>query len=123
MAKIAQDPTFGGGGLTWMPGGDRCLVEAWPQTYERHSGISYEKFLGQDIRDLPDADYMIPTTRAYFTAAASREPRLELIEALMTGTDGARFWCRYERLVLPWRTSPSDTFICSVPLVRLLRRV
>lgn len=122
VVEIATNPIFGGGGLAWMPGRDRCLIEAWPQTYEKYSGQSHEDLVGRDIRDLPDAGYMLPTTRAFFTATSSQEPRLDLIEAHMTSADGTRFWCRYERLVLPWRAGATDNFVCSVPLVRLVRR-
>ncbi|MFT8645639.1 hypothetical protein [Gluconacetobacter sp.] len=123
VAEIATSPVFGGGGLAWLPGRDRCQIAAWPRTYETYSGQSHEDRVGRDIRDLPDAAYMLPTTRAFFTAASSQEPRLDLIEARMASADGTRFWCRYERLVLPWRASPSDMFVCSVPLVRLVRRI
>ncbi|MBB2187330.1 hypothetical protein HLH32_13260 [Gluconacetobacter liquefaciens] len=123
VADIATSPVFGGGGLAWIPGQDRCQIAAWPRTYETYSGQSHDDLVGRDIRDLPDAAYMLPTTRAFFTAASSQEPRLDLIEARMTSADGSQFWCRYERLVLPWRASPSDMFVCSVPLVRLVRRI
>nr|WP_246385248.1 hypothetical protein [Gluconacetobacter asukensis] len=122
VTEIATSPVFGGGALAWMPGRDRCLIEAWPQTYEKYGDSPLDNFLGCDVRDLPDAAYIVPTTRGYFAAASSQEPRLELIEALMTSNDGTRFWCRYERLVLPWRAGASDDFVCSVPLVRLVRR-
>ncbi|MBB2186464.1 hypothetical protein [Gluconacetobacter liquefaciens] len=122
IASLAEDAAFGGGGVVWMPGRDRCLIEAWPQSYRSYGDVSCDNFLGRDVRDLPDRDYTIPTTRSYFAATHQQTARLELIEALMTRLDGSRFWCRYERLVLPWRTSASDTFVCSVPMVRLVRR-
>ncbi|WP_244410092.1 hypothetical protein [Gluconacetobacter diazotrophicus] len=121
VARIADNPAFGGGAVAWMPGRDRCLIETWPQTYNLYSDYHHEDLLGRDVRDLPDAGYILPTTRSYFTAAHDQAPRLELIEALMTRLDGSQFWCRYERLILPWRTSAADTFVCSVPLVRLVR--
>ena len=73
------------------------------------------------MADLPDADYIVPTSRAYFSAAHSQTPRLELIEAQATLLDGSRFWIRYERLVLPWRTRSTDTFVSSVPQFRVIR--
>ncbi|MBB2158275.1 hypothetical protein HLH33_18600 [Gluconacetobacter diazotrophicus] len=121
VATIATNPVFGGGAVAWMPGQDRCLIEAWPQTYKSYGDVSHESFLGFDVRDLPDSAYIVPTTRSYFAVAHRQEPRLELIEAQVTRDDGSKFWSRYERLILPWRTSASDTFVSSVPLVRLIR--
>ncbi|MBB2199850.1 hypothetical protein HLH44_20900 [Gluconacetobacter sp. 1c LMG 22058] len=121
VAQIAADPLFGGGGVAWMPGQDRCLIEAWPQTYGKYGKLPYDSLLGRDVRDLPDGRYLLPTTRSYFNVAHDQSPRLELIEALVTHPDGSRFWSRYERLLLPWRTSMSDTFVSSMPLLRLVR--
>jgi hypothetical protein len=121
VARFAANPVFGGGAVAWMPGQDRCLIEAWPQTYRKYGDLSHESLLGSDVRDLPDSGYIVPTTRSYFTVDHAQIPRLELIEALVTRGDGSKFWSRYERLILPWRTSASDTFVSSVPLVRLVR--
>ncbi|CAP54313.1 hypothetical protein [Gluconacetobacter diazotrophicus] len=121
IARMTANPAFGGGGVAWMPGQDRCLIESWPQSYRSYGDRSCDSLLGRDVRDLPDSDYIIPTTRGYFTVAQQQAPRLELIEALVTRDDGSKFWSRYERLILPWRTSATDTFVTSVPLVRLVR--
>ncbi|NVN10945.1 hypothetical protein [Nguyenibacter vanlangensis] len=121
ISRIAANPAFGSGAVAWMPGQDRCLIEAWPQTYGKYGEVSYESLLGRDVRDLPDSAYILPATRSYFGVAHSQAPRLELIEALVTHPDGSRFWSRYERLLLPWRTSASDIFVSSVPLLRLVR--
>lgn len=122
IQAIANDPLFGGGAVAWLPSRDRCLIEAWPSTYQKYNDPAAEKYLGWDIRDLPDSKYLMPTTRAYFTVAQEAAPRLELIEALVTHHDGSKYWSRYERLILPWRTRSSDSFVSSVPLVRLIRR-
>lgn len=121
ISIISENVAFGGGGMVWMPGRDRCLIEAWPKSYKSYGERSCDDFIGHDVRDLPDSAYIVPTTRGYFTAAHQQAPRLELIEALVTRHDGSKFWSRYERLILPWRTSAADTFVSSVPLIRLIR--
>ncbi len=121
ISQIREDTAFGNGGMAWMPDRDRCLIEAWPSSYRSYGENSCDDFIGRDIRDLPDSAYVVPTTRGYFTAAQHQTPRLELIEALVTRHDGSRFWSRYERLILPWRTSATDTFVTSIPLIRLIR--
>lgn len=122
IQALADNPVFGQGTVTWLPGRDRCLIEAWPSTYNRFGDRSSERYQGCDVREHPDIDYILPTTQAYFTAANEQSPRLELIEALITHQDGSRLWARYERLILPWRTKGNDMFVSSVPLIRLVRR-
>ena len=122
IQSLANNPAFGQGTIAWLPGRDRCLIEAWPSTYNRYGDRSGERYQGRDVREHPDIDYVLPTTRAYFTAAHEQAPRLELIEALITHQDGSELWTRYERLILPWRTKGNDTFVSSVPLIRLIRR-
>ncbi len=121
IQALADNPVFGQGTVAWLPGRDRCIIEAWPSTYNRFGDRSSERYQGCDVREHPDIDYILPTTQAYFTAARERTPRLELIEALITHQDGSRLWARYERLVLPWRTKGNDTFVSSVPMIRLIR--
>lgn len=121
VTQIAANSLFGGGAVAWMPGQDRCLIEAWPQTYGKYGKLSYDSLLGRDVRDLPDSRYILPTTRSYFSVVHDQAPRLELIEALVTHPDGSMFWSRYERLLLPWRTGASDTFVSSMPALRLVR--
>lgn len=118
---IAENPVYGGGGMVWMPGNDRCLVHAWPKPYKLYDDKADERYLGWDMTDLPDAGYIEPTSRSFFTSVHNRAPRLELIEALISHPDGSKFWSRYERLVLPWRTRSSDCFVSSVPLLRAVR--
>ncbi len=120
-AVIAQGPVYGGGGMMWLPGGERCLVHAWPQTYSRYDDRLHERYLGWDVMALPDAAYMLPTVKGLFAASGNQTPRLELIEALISHPDGSRYWTRYERLVLPWRNRSSDCFVSSVPLPRVVR--
>lgn len=120
VQKVADNPVFGGGALAWLPNRERCVIEAWPKTYGRYDKSGYERFHGADIRDLPDSKYLMPTTRSYFTAAHQQTPHLELVEAVLTLENGSRYWGRYERLLLPWRTRGSDVFITSVPRLRLV---
>ncbi len=120
IQKVANDPVFGGGALAWLPNKDRCVIEAWPKTYSQFDKSGYERFHGTDIRDLPDSKYLMPTTRSYFNAAHEQAPYLELVEAVLTLENGSRYWGRYERLLLPWRTRGSDIFITSVPRIRLV---
>lgn len=122
IQALADNPVLGHGTVAWLPGRDRCLIEAWPSTYDRFGDRSSERYRGCDVREHPDIDYILPSTQAYFTAAHEQAPRLELIEALITHQNGSKLWARYERLVLPWRTKGNDTFISSVPLIRLVRR-
>ena len=96
------------------------MIEAWPKTYSQFDKSGYERFHGTDIRDLPDSKYLMPTTRSYFNAAHEQAPYLELVEAVLTLENGSRYWGRYERLLLPWRTRGSDIFITSVPRIRLV---
>lgn len=118
---IAENPVYGGGGMVWMPSNDRCLVHAWPKTYKGYDDKAEERYLGRDMLELPDPGYIVPTSLSFFTAAHSRTPRLELIEAMVAHPDGSRYWSRYERLILPWRNRSSDRFVSSVPLVRVIR--
>lgn len=119
---ISRHPAFAGGTLAWLPNPDKCLIEAWPETYQRLKDNTFEQYMGRDVREHPDAEYVLPTTRAYFTAIHQQAPRLELIEARAVHQDGSRYWARYERLLLPWRTNSSDNFVTSVPLVRMIRQ-
>ncbi len=120
IQKVADNPVFGGGALAWLPNKERCVIEAWPKTYDQFDKSGYERYHGTDIRDLPDSEYLMPTTRSYFSTAHQQTPYLELVEAFLTLENGFRYRGRYERLLLPWRTRGSDIFITSVPRIRLV---
>ena len=93
-----------------------------PTTYAPYDAAAAERYIGRDLRDLPDPDYTLPLARAYLSVARRMTPHLDLVEATITCGDGSKLWTRYERLLLPWLTPSSEVYVSSVPLIRVVRR-
>lgn len=79
--------------------------------------------IGRKVQDQPDRDYGEWVAGFYKSIAATREPRFDLVTAVMRYENEPgvpRRVATYERVLLPWKTASNEVFItlCS----RTLRR-
>lgn len=99
-------------------GGDRLVFD--------HRGTSFSFYppswnrlaIGRDIEDQPDRDYGARTAHTYREVLGDGEPRFEAVDAVIRdpGHDVRR--SRYDRLILPWRTSENERFLTGVSVLR-----
>jgi len=85
-------------------------------------GSGYQlRGIGEKVQNMPDKDYGEWATEYYKSVAAARQPRYDLISGMMQyqDEDGRPVkFRRYERLMLPWKTSSAEVFVtmCSMPV-------
>jgi hypothetical protein len=69
--------------------------------------------IGQSIENQPDKDYGAWVSAFYRSVAETRQPRYDIVRAAIQteGKDPTLFTTRYERLLLPWRTTSDEVLI------------
>jgi hypothetical protein len=70
--------------------------------------------IGQNVRNMPDRDYGDWVAEYYKSVAMARQPRYDLITAAIRyeDEDGRPVRLRrYERLMLPWKTTSEEVFV------------
>jgi hypothetical protein len=79
--------------------------------------------LGREIEEQPDNVYGEWLAAAYreLLQDDESEPGLQTVEAVVSVSDGRAVRTRYERLLLPWRSSGGDRWITSQPILRMRR--
>jgi hypothetical protein len=76
--------------------------------------------IGTDVDDLPDRDYGVVSSRAYYESYGSSRPRLESVHATVRISQAAVVRGRYDRLLMPWRGSGDDALVMCVSIRRKL---
>jgi hypothetical protein len=79
----------------------------WLETDYQFHGI------GERVENQPDKDYGGWVSDFYKSVARSGQPRLDHVTAAIQAAPGQRrlFTTRYERLLLPWKTSSDEIFV------------
>lgn len=70
--------------------------------------------IGQKISDIPDKDYGLWATEFYRSVATSGQPRFDIVTGSVRYEDETGKPLkpvRYERLMLPWKTSSDEIFV------------
>src|SRR5205807_2233001 len=70
--------------------------------------------IGEKVQNMPDKDYGNWATEYYKSVAIARQPRYDLVTGMIKyqDTDGKpAVRRRYERLMLPWRTTSAEVFV------------
>jgi hypothetical protein len=107
-AVVLRNPT-GGDRLVFDFRGD--FFSFYPRSWNRLA-------IGRDLEDQPDRDYGLRTAHSYREVLVGGEPRFEAVDAVIRspGEDVRR--SRYDRLILPWRTSDNERFLTGVSVLR-----
>jgi hypothetical protein len=79
----------------------------WLADEYQYSGI------GERIENQPDKEYGAWVAEFYKSVASTGQPRYDIVKAAIQITPEKRdlFVTRYERLLLPWRTSSEEVFV------------
>lgn len=90
----------------------------WRFIGEGHKWMGDYQFqgIGQPVANMPDQEYGGWVAEFYKGVAASGQPRLDIVTAMLQYEDEStkpRRPVRYERLLLPWRT-PSDEMLITL---------
>lgn len=99
-------------------GGDRLVFD--------HRGASFSFYppcwnllaIGRDLEDQPDREYGIRTAQSYREALGDGQPRFEAVDAVIRAPGKEVRRSRYDRLILPWRTSDNERFLTGVSTLR-----
>lgn len=76
------------------------------------------QFIGRPITCQPDKKYASWIAEQYNALIASGEPRLDLVEALISQANGTVRRSRYERLLLPWTSATGQVIVtCASVLI------
>ena len=69
--------------------------------------------IGERVENQPDKDYGEWVSEFYKSVARTGQPRYDHVTAAIQGAPGERklFTTRYERLLLPWKTSSDEVFV------------
>jgi len=70
--------------------------------------------LGENVQNVPDRDYAGWAAEFYKNVAQSGQPRFDCVTASIQSRENP-YKTRYERLVLPWRTTSDETLLTVSP--------
>jgi hypothetical protein len=73
---------------------------------------------GRELEEQPDRNYGESSAKAYHEVHHAKRPRLELVDALIRPPGQTVQRCRYDRLLLPWRSGNGTTFVSSTSVLR-----
>jgi hypothetical protein len=99
-------------------GGDRLVFDYRGASFSFYPPSWNRLAIGRDLEDQPDRDYGLRTAHSYRGALGDGQPRFEAVDAVIRapGQDTRR--SRYDRLILPWRTSDNERFLTGVSVLR-----
>jgi hypothetical protein len=82
-------------------------------------GQNWNDFVaGRELEEQPDPRYGECSAKAYHEVHHAERPRLELVDALIRPPGQTVQRCRYDRLLLPWRSGSGATFVSSTSVLR-----
>jgi hypothetical protein len=74
----------------------------------------HQTMLGEKIENIPDKEYAVWAAEFYKHVASTGQPRFDCVAASIESATGPYF-TRYERLVLPWRTTSDEVLVTVSP--------
>jgi hypothetical protein len=89
----------------------------WRFIGDGHNWLGHKykiKGIGEKIADIPDKDYGLWATEFYTSVATSGQPRFDVVTGSVRYEDESGKPVkpvRYERLMLPWKTSSDEVFV------------
>ncbi len=104
--------------LARMQGQGRTRIEHFGARLDVYGTGWHERAIGLDLEEQPDPAYAAGTAKGYREVAATERPRLELVDALIRAPGRHPQRSRYERLLLPWRSSDGATFVSGASVLR-----
>jgi hypothetical protein len=69
----------------------------------------------------PDSEFGKAAEKTYLAVHRDERPVLELVSTVVQPPGGLLHWGRYQRLILPWRTSDGGLLLSSVSAVKVAR--
>lgn len=111
----------GGHLLVSLKGRDQAIIQAWPSNIICYSPSESVGLIGRDLSDQPDGKFGEWAARPYYEVVRKSAARLDLVEAVIRPPNGPPLISRYERLLLPWRTSSGDFWVSGTSLTRSRR--
>jgi hypothetical protein len=119
VSGIAAAPRSDSGLWVRIAGGGRAIVETWPNYITVYPPDAVERLLGGDLSDQPDREYAAGTGEGFLRVAHREQPRLELVDAIITPSpNAAPRRSRYDRLLLPWRSESGERWVSGLSWVR-----
>lgn len=99
-------------------GGDRLVFDYRGASFSFYPPCWNLLAVGRDLEDQPDREYGRRIALSYREALEDGQPRFEAVDAVIRvpGHDARR--SRYDRLILPWRTSDNERFLTGVSMLR-----
>jgi hypothetical protein len=122
LDPIKRAGAFGGGHLlVSLKGRDQAIIQAWPQNIICYSPCESVGLIGRDLSDQPDTKFGQWAAKPYYEVVNQSSARLDLVEAVICPPNGPPLISRYERLLLPWRTSSGEFWVSGTSLTRSRR--
>jgi hypothetical protein len=107
--------------LVEMGSGGQAVMRNWPLNIALYTPCMRLALIGHDVCEQPDMSFGAQVSVRLREVAWSRQPKLELIEALIHPPGEPARRTRYERLLLPWATASGTSFVGSMSLIRSRR--
>ncbi|HLZ67850.1 MAG TPA: hypothetical protein VKQ29_16620 [Aliidongia sp.] len=111
----------GGHLLVSLKGRDQAIIQAWPSNIICYTPCESVGLIGRDLSDQPDGKFGQWAAKPYYEVVNQSAARLDLVEAVIRPPNGAPLISRYERLLLPWRTSSGEFWVSGTSLTRSRR--
>lgn len=73
--------------------------------------------IGESLENVPDREYGTWVAQFYRAVARTGEPRCDVVSGTFLNATDTRYACRYERLLLPWKTASDETLVTLVSRV------
>jgi hypothetical protein len=107
--------------LVTLKGQDQSVIRTWPSNIGCYSASESAGLIGRDLSDQPDSSFGEWAARPYYQVAREAAARLDLVEAVIRPCNRPSLVSRYERLLLPWRTSSGEFWISGTSVLRSRR--
>jgi hypothetical protein len=73
--------------------------------------------VGESLENVPDREYGSWVAQFYRAVARTGEPRCDIVSGTFSNATDTGYACRYERLLLPWKTASDETLVTTVSRV------
>ena len=111
----------GGHLLVNLKGEDQAIVRDWPSNILCYAKNDIDGLIGRDLCEQPDNRFGRWSSKPYHEVVSRSAARLDLVEAVIHPPGGLPMISRYERLLLPWRTSSGEFWVSGTSLTRSRR--
>jgi hypothetical protein len=107
--------------LVRLKGRDQVIIQTWPHNIACYSPCQSIGLIGRDLSDQPDVKFAEWSSKPYREIASQSAARLDLVEAVIRTPGRPPMISRYERLLLPWRTTSGEFWVSGTSLNRSRR--